>query len=208
MSFSETLGDLDNDNQIERESNHLAELASLRAQLEQANERIDWLQQQRQVESEQKEAALSDSDRFMRENSDLRAQLDTARQEIERVRFASFAKDQSITLLESDRDKALRVAEEAERLCHTLWMGLRLAHDAMVTWFSSEYAESPQALTVRAILDQYTALKAGREVQQRSPQEIARECDRITFAPKPTNAAAQKKEGGLAVVGLKAHAED
>lgn len=156
MSFSETLGDLDNDNQIERESNHLAELASLRAQLEQANERIDWLQQQRQVESEQKEAALSDSDRFMRENSDLRAQLDTARQEIEKLELMAGDSTKFGMELINERDSLRGLVDEMaphiERLRRTI-----------IERHASALAVGASIVTpYDDMLEKHTALKAGR----------------------------------------------
>lgn len=39
----------------------------------------------------------------------------------------------------------------AEKL--SLWCGLQKAHDMMVTWFSSEYADSPKAHEIRKLID-------------------------------------------------------
>lgn len=60
-------------------------------------------------------------------------------------------------LEEIDAAKAAdqKAIEEMRAKQFELWRGLRLAHDMMVTWFSSEYADSPQAITIRKLIDLY-----------------------------------------------------
>lgn len=59
--------------------------------------------------------------------------------------------------------RAAIVVAKAERL--SLWCGLKTAHDMMVTWFSSEYADSPKANEIRKLIDAYRPINE----QERKP---------------------------------------
>lgn len=52
----------------------------------------------------------------------------------------------------ADKDKVIE-GLQADKL--ELWRGLTVAHDAMVTWFSSEYADSEKAQTIRRLIDKH-----------------------------------------------------
>ena len=55
-----------------------------------------------------------------------------------------------------DDVRALIVAlREARELCDTMGHALSVGHDAMMSWFSSEYPDSPKAKLVRKALDKY-----------------------------------------------------
>ena len=60
-------------------------VAAREAELKEAYERISWLEQQREEECKQKEAALRESEICLKETRELKAALATARAEVERL---------------------------------------------------------------------------------------------------------------------------
>lgn len=66
------------------------------------------------------------------------------------VRDAKF-----IAAARTDIPLLIAALREANGLCGELAEALKISHDAMVNWFSSEYANSPKAKLIREALDKY-----------------------------------------------------